>query len=46
VNYTGSGLRFGEQNVVTLFNNLPSGVVNVTGEGRFQRELRWRARVQ
>jgi hypothetical protein len=35
VNYTGSGLRFGEQNVVTLFNNLPGGVVNVTEDGDF-----------
>jgi hypothetical protein len=35
VNYTGSGLRFGEQNVTTLFNNLPGGVMNVSGRRRF-----------
>src|SRR6185503_2124557 len=35
VNYTGSGLRFGEQNVLTLFNNLAGGVVNVPDDGDF-----------
>jgi hypothetical protein len=35
VNYTGSGLRFAAQNAVTIFNNLPGGVVSVPDDGDF-----------